>query len=87
VAGNAIAGDLDVPIAGCGLAGTLGGVATGTCDATGPLATTGDDTTTASASGSGTGTGNAVALDADIPVAVCGLGVAVLGGVATGVCN
>jgi hypothetical protein len=87
VAGNAIAGDLDIPVAGCGLAGTLGGVATGVCDATGPLATTGDDTTKASAEGSGTGTGNAVALDADVPVAACGVGVAVLALVATGVCD
>jgi len=87
VAGNAVAGDLDVPVAGCGLGGTLAGVATGTCDATGPLATTGNDKTEAAASGSGTGTGNAVALDGDVPVAVCGGGLAVLGGVATGVCN
>jgi hypothetical protein len=86
VAGNAIAGDLDVPVAACGIGGAGIGVATGTCDAHGPLATTGDDTTMAKAEGSGTGTGNAVALDADVPVAACGGAISVIG-VATGVCD
>jgi hypothetical protein len=86
VAGNAVAGDLDVPVAACGLGGAGIGVGTGTCDASGPLATTGSDHTSAQASGSGTGTGNAVALDADVPVAACGGGIAVIG-VATGVCD
>jgi hypothetical protein len=86
VAGNAIAGDLDIPVAACGLGGAGIGVGTGVCDASGPLATTGDDTTEAKAEGSGTGTGNAIALDGDIPIAACGGGIAVLG-VGTGVCN
>jgi hypothetical protein len=86
LAGNAIAGDLDVPIAACGLAAGLAGVDTGTCDAKGPLATTGDDTTSATAQGDGVGTGNAVAIDGDVPVAACGGGVALLG-VATGACG
>ena len=86
VAGNAIAGDLDVPIAACGIGGAGIGVGTGVCEANGPLATTGDDTTEAKASGSGTGTGNAIALDADVPVAACGGGIAVIG-VGTGVCD
>jgi len=86
IAGNAIAADLDVPVAVCGVGVAGAGVGTGVCDASGPLATTGDDTTTATASGDGFLAGNAIALDADIPVAVCGLGLAVLG-IGTGVCN
>ena len=86
IAGNAVAGDLDVPVAACGVGGAGIGVGTGVCDASGPLATTGTDYTTANASGSGTGTGNAIALDGDIPIAGCGIGIAGIG-VGTGVCN
>jgi hypothetical protein len=85
VAGNAVAGDLDVPVAACGVGGAGIGVGTGVCEANGPLATA-DDVTKAAASGNGTGTGNAVALDADVPVAACGGGIAVIG-IATGVCD
>jgi hypothetical protein len=86
LAGNAVALGVDVPVAVCGLAVGLAGVDDGACDATGSLATTGDDTTNATAQGNGVGTGNAVALDADVPVAVCGGGLALLG-VATGACG
>jgi hypothetical protein len=86
IAGNAIAADLDVPVAVCGVGAAGIGVGTGVCDASGPLATTGDDVTKAEAEGDGFLAGNAIALDADIPVAVCGLGLAVLG-IGTGVCN
>jgi hypothetical protein len=85
LAGNGVDVDLDVPIVACGVGVAGAGLGTGICHPGGPLATTGDDTTTANGSGSGVGTGNGVAVDADIPVVLCGIGVALLG-LGTGIC-
>jgi hypothetical protein len=85
LAGNAVNADLDVPVTLCGIAGSLLGVATGTCELP-PPPPPAPDTTVAQASGDGLGTGNAVGLDVDAPITVCGVGV-VGGGVATGVCH
>jgi hypothetical protein len=85
LAGNAVNADVDVPVTLCGVAASLLGVATGTCDGA-PTPPPQADTTVAQASGDGVGTGNAIGLDVDAPITVCGVGV-VGGGVATGVCN
>ncbi|HEV7762482.1 MAG TPA: chaplin family protein [Acidimicrobiales bacterium] len=85
LAGNAVNADVDVPVTLCGVAASLLGVATGTCDNP-PAPPPQADTTVAQASGDGVGTGNAVGLDVDAPITVCGVGV-VGAGVATGVCN
>ena len=74
--GNAVALNLDVPVAACGLGGAVIGVGTGVCEASGPLATTGDNVTKATAEGDGFIAGNAIAGDLDVPVAVCGVGAA-----------
>lgn len=69
VAGNAISGDVDVPLAACGVGVVGAGVATGVCEPDGTLAWTGDDKTWASGEGNGFVAGNGVAGDLDVPVA------------------
>ena len=85
LAGNAVNADVDVPVTLCGIAGSLLGVASGTCEGP-PAPPPAPDTTVAQASGDGVLTGNAIGLDVDAPITVCGVGV-VGAGAASGTCN